>query len=210
MSRLHKTLFGAFAVIAIVAGIVLERVFEQRSLEQDPALLAAGIILLQQGRPMPALQMLDEQGQAVQLDQLKGKWSLLFFGYTFCPDVCPTTLAQLRNIRGKLPSEAAQRLQVYLVSVDPARDTPAQLKQYLGYFDKSFKGLTGPVQVLQQFSEAVSIPYVPADTSKPNYTVQHSGNLAVVAPDGRLRGFIRAPFDSAKLQGALPGLLGRG
>lgn len=210
MSRMHKTLFGAFAVIALIAAIVLPRVLEQRSLEQDPALLAAGIILLQQGRPMPALRMTDEQGQPVQLDQLKGKWSVLFFGYTFCPDICPTTLAQLRNIRGKLPGDTAQRLQVYLVSVDPARDTPGQLKQYLGYFDKTFKGLTGPVEVLERFSEAVSIPYVPADTSKPNYTVQHSGNLAVVAPDGRLRGFIRAPFDSAKLQDALPALLRRG
>ncbi|MFF7707198.1 SCO family protein [Pseudomonas sp. NPDC007930] len=210
MTRLHKTLFGAFAVIAIIAGFVLERVFEQRSLENDPALLGAGIILLQQGRPMPALSMTDEQGQPVQLDQLKNQWSLLFFGYTFCPDICPTTLAQLRNIRAKLPAEAAQRLRVYLVSVDPARDSPARLKEYLGFFDKTFKGLTGPQAVLEQFSTAVSIPYVPADTRKPNYTVQHSGNLAVVAPDGTLRGFIRAPFDSAKLQEALPGLLRRG
>lgn len=202
-------LFGAFAVIVIAAAAFLPRLLEQRQLADDPALLGAGIILLQQGRAMPQLQMLDQNEQPVQLDELKGQWSVLFFGYTFCPDICPTTLAQLRNIHAKLASASAQRLQVYLVSVDPARDTPARLKEYLGYFDKSFKGLSGPPATLAKFSDAVSIPYVPANTSKPNYTVQHSGNLALVGPDGRLRGFIRAPFDSQKLQDALPGLLRR-
>ncbi|UFH49431.1 SCO family protein [Pseudomonas sp. KNUC1026] len=209
MSRTQKMLFGAFAIIAIAAAAFLPRLLEQRQLADDPELLGAGIILLQQGRDMPQLQMLDQNEQPVQLDSLKGQWSLLFFGYTFCPDICPTTLAQLRNIRGKLPTASAQRLQVYLVSVDPARDTPARLKEYLGYFDKSFKGLSGPPETLGRFSDAVSIPYVPADTSKPNYTVQHSGNLALVGPDGRLRGFIRAPFDSQKLLAVLPALLRR-
>lgn len=209
MSRNQKILFGLLAVVTIMIAGVAPSMLEKRELADDPQLLGAGIILLQQGRPMPALEMLDEAGEPVQLDQLKNHWSLLFFGYTFCPDICPTTLAQLRNLRAQLPVAAAQRLQVYLVSVDPARDTPERLKQYLNYFDKSFKGLSGQPQVLAKFSEAVSIPFVPPDTTKPNYTVQHSGNLALVGPDGRLRGFIRAPFDSQKLKAVLPALLRR-
>ncbi|MFO6384146.1 cytochrome c oxidase copper chaperone SenC, partial [Pseudomonas aeruginosa] len=74
---------------------------------------------------------------------LKGRWHLLFFGYTFCPDVCPTTLAQLRELQGKLPQEVRDDLQVVFVSVDPNRDTPQQIKQYLGYFNAGFQGLTG-------------------------------------------------------------------
>ena len=194
-------------MVALIVGLTVNRVLSERHLTNSPELIDAGVILLPQGRAMPELQMKDEDGETISLDSLQGQWSLLFFGYTFCPDICPTTLAQLRQIKNQLPKDAAERLQVYLVSVDPDRDTPAQLKQYLGYFDKSFKGLTGPVETLEKFSTAVSIPFIPADTSQPNYTVQHSGNLAVIGPDGVLRGFIRAPLNTEKLVQQLPKLL---
>ncbi|NES09950.1 SCO family protein, partial [Pseudomonas laurentiana] len=178
--------------------------------QANPAeLIDAGIILLPQSRSVPALEMTDQNGQPVTMDQLKGKWSLLFFGYTFCPDVCPTTLAQLRQVRAELPKEAAEHLQVVLVSVDPNRDTPTQLKQYLGYFDTEFRGLTGSLETTQKLANALSIPFIPADTSKPNYTVDHSGNLALLGPDGKQRGFIRAPFNNQKLIAQLPGLVKR-
>ena len=134
----------------------------------------------------------------------------LFFGYTFCPDICPTTLAQLRQIKSELPKEHVDKLQIVLVSVDPNRDTPQQLKQYLSYFDPEFKGLTATsLDDLQKLANAVSIPFIPADTSKPNYTVDHSGNLALLGPDGTQRGFIRAPLNNQKLLAQLPGLLAR-
>jgi len=154
--------------------------------------------------------MTDQDGQPVAVDGLKDKWSLLFFGYTFCPDICPTTLAQLRQIKSELPPEAVNNLQIVLVSVDPNRDTPKQLKQYLGYFDPQFKGLTpSSIEDLQKLANAVSIPFIPADTSKPNYTVDHSGNLAVIGPDGHQRGFIRAPLNNQKLVAQLPEMLKR-
>ncbi|MCV4932991.1 SCO family protein, partial [Escherichia coli] len=81
-----------------------------------------------------------------------------------------------------------ERMRVVLVSVDPDRDTPQQLKQYLGYFDKQYIGLTSPVADIQKLANAVSIPFIPADTSKPNYFVDHSGNLALIGPDGTQRG----------------------
>ncbi|MDO8697023.1 MAG: SCO family protein, partial [Pseudomonas sp.] len=137
----------------------------------------------------------------------KGKWSFLFFGYTFCPDICPTTLAQLRELKTLLPEEARNQLQIIFVSVDPHRDTPAQIKQYLSYFDPGFQGLTGEEATLQKFANAVSIPFIPADTSKENYTVDHSGNLVILGPDGRQQGFIRAPLNNQKLKDQLPGLL---
>ena len=102
------------------------------------------------------------------------------------------------------------KLQIVLVSVDPHRDTPQQLKQYLGYFDPQFVGLTpASTDELQTIANAVSIPFIPADTSKPNYTVDHSGNLAVIGPDGTQRGFIRAPLNNAKLVAQLPVMLKR-
>ncbi|MGV8161583.1 SCO family protein, partial [Pseudomonas aeruginosa] len=81
---------------------------------------------------------------------LKGRWQLLFFGYTFCPDVCPTTLAQLRELQGKLPQEVRDDLQVVFVSVDPNRATPQQIKQCLGYFNAGFQGPPGTPEHIQK------------------------------------------------------------
>ncbi|MBH3426600.1 SCO family protein [Pseudomonas alkylphenolica] len=209
MTRTQKTVFILVALVAVILGLTVNKVLSGRSQGNPTELIDAGIILLPQSRTVPGLEMTDENGQPVQMDELKGKWSLLFFGYTFCPDICPTTLAQLRQVKSELPKEAVERLQVVLVSVDPNRDTPAQLKQYLGYFDKDFRGLTGSLDNTQKLANAVSIPFIPADTSKPNYTVDHSGNLALLGPDGKQRGFIRAPFNNQKLVAQLPGLVKR-
>ena len=209
MTRTQKTVFILVALVAVILGLTVNKVLNGRSEGNPTELIDAGIILLPQSRTVPSLEMTDEKGQAVAVDELKDKWSLLFFGYTFCPDICPTTLAQLRQVKSELPKEAADRLQVILVSVDPNRDTPAQLQQYLGYFDKDFRGLTGSLENIQKLANAVSIPFIPADTSKPNYTVDHSGNLALIGPDGKQRGFIRAPFNNQKLVAQLPGLVKR-
>ena len=82
------------------------------------------------------------------------------------------------------------------------------MKKYLGYFNAGFMGLSGQPDTIQALSNAVSIPYIPADTSKENYTVDHSGNLAIIGPDGTQRGFIRAPINVDKLAAQLPGLVG--
>jgi len=209
MTRTQKTVFILVALVALIVGLTVNKVLTGRSEGNPTELIDAGIILLPQSRGVPDVQMTDEQGRPVTLDELKGKWALLFFGYTYCPDICPTTLAQLRQVKSELPKEAVERLQVVLVSVDPNRDTPQQLKQYLGYFDKDFRGLTGSLEETQKLANAVSIPFIPADTSKPGYTVDHSGNLAILGPDGRQRGFIRAPFNSQKMVAQLPKLVRR-
>jgi protein SCO1/2 len=210
MTRTQKTVFILVAVIALILGLTVNKVLSGKGQGDPTALIDAGIILLPQSRNLPDVTMTDQDGKPVAIDELKGKWSLLFFGYTFCPDICPTTLAQLRQIKSELPKEAVDKLQIVLVSVDPNRDTPKQLKQYLGYFDPQFIGLTPTsIEELQKVANAVSIPFIPADTSKPNYTVDHSGNLAVIGPDGTQRGFIRAPLNNAKLVAQLPAMLER-
>ncbi|UII71660.1 SCO family protein [Pseudomonas sp. HN11] len=210
MTRTQKTVFILVALVALIMGLTVNKVLSGKGQGDPTALIDAGIILLPQSRQLPPVTMTDQEGQPVVVNELKGKWSLLFFGYTFCPDICPTTLAQLRQIKSELPKDVVDKLQVILVSVDPNRDTPTQLKQYLGYFDPQFKGLTGTnVEDVQKVSNAVSIPFIPADTSKPNYTVDHSGNLALIGPDGTQRGFIRAPLNNQKLVVQLPVLLQR-
>jgi protein SCO1/2 len=209
MTRTQKTVFILVAIVALVLGLTVNRVLSGKGQGDQTALIDAGIILLPQSREVPNLKMTDQDGQPVSLDALKDKWTLLFFGYTFCPDICPTTLAQLRQVKSDLPKEVADQLRIVLVSVDPNRDTPQQLKTYLGYFDKQFVGLSAPVETIQKLANAVSIPFIPADTSKPNYTVDHSGNLALLGPDGTQRGFIRAPLNNQKLIEQLPVLVQR-
>jgi protein SCO1/2 len=209
MTRTQKTVFILVAIVAVVLGLTVNRVLSGKGQGDQTALIDAGVILLPQSREVPDLRMVDQDGQSVSLGSLKDKWTLLFFGYTFCPDICPTTLAQLRQIKSELPKEAVDKLRIVLVSVDPNRDTPQQLKTYLGYFDKQFVGLTAPVDSIQKLANAVSIPFIPADTSKPNYTVDHSGNLALLGPDGTQRGFIRGPLNNQKLVAQLPGLVER-
>ena len=204
MTRKQITVAIIVAIVALVFGLTVNRVLSGKGHGDPAAMIDAGIILLPQSRTLPDLSLTNQLGEQVQVDELKGKWSLLFFGYTFCPDICPTTLAQLRELKSKMPKEAVDKLQIVLVSVDPNRDTPEQLKKYLGYFDPQFQGLTGELASIQKLANAVSIPFIPGDTSKENYTVDHSGNLVVIGPDGTQRGFIRAPLNNAKLAVQIP------
>ena len=207
MTRTQKTVFILVAIVALIMGLTVNKVLSGKGQGDPTAFIDAGIILLPQSRQLPSVSMTNQDGQPVLVNELKGKWSLLFFGYTFCPDICPATLAQLRQLQGMLPAEAKDKLRVVLVTVDPHRDTPEQLKKYLGFFDAGFQGLTGAQADIQKLASAVSIPFIPADTSKENYTVDHSGNLVIIGPDGSQRGFIRAPLNNDKLAAQLPQLL---
>lgn len=209
MTRIHKTVFILVALVALVIGLTAYRVLNTGQQVDTAAQLDAGIVMLPQGRDIPDVTLTNQDGEPVATAELEGQWNLLFFGYTFCPDICPATLAELRHLRGKLPDEVKQRLQPILVSVDPERDTPEQLKQYLDYFGAGFIGLTGPLEDIQTLANAAGVPFIPADTSKENYTVDHGGNLALIGPDGRLRGFIRAPLRTDKLAEQLPVLIGQ-
>ena len=209
MTRTQTTVFVLVTLVALVLGLTVNKVLNSKGQGDPTVLLDAGIVLLPQSRNLPELSLTNQDGQTVAVDQLKDQWSLLFFGYTFCPDICPATLAQLRQLQGQLPPATLSKLRIVMVTVDPHRDTPEQLKKYLDYFDAGFIGLTGEQATIQKLANGISIPFIPADTSKENYTVDHSGNLVLLGPDGKQRGFIRAPINNAKLVAQLPGLLDR-
>jgi len=177
------------------------------ALDRNALLDEANLLLLPRERAIPALQLVDQDGQAFGTRDLGGRWHLLFLGFTACPDVCPTTLSDLRRLLGRLQPEVRERVQVVLVSVDPARDTPERLKQYLAYYRSGFKGLTGELFELTKLSKALGLPFVPANQTDGDYSVSHSGNIALVAPDASLRGHIRAPLKLDGLADALPELV---
>lgn len=177
------------------------------ALDRNALLDDANILLLPRERGLPSLELVNEQGQTVTTDSLKDRWHLLFFGFTACPDVCPTTLSDMRQLLAQLPADVGSQLQLILISADPKRDTPEALRTYLSYYRAGFKGLTGEMEQLQKLSKALGLPFVPAQDTTGNYSVSHSGNLAIIGPDGTLRGHIRAPFKLEGLKQALPQLI---
>lgn len=174
------------------------------ALDRDALLDEANVLLLPRERVIPPLTLIDQDGQPFDTRSLQGRWHILFFGFTACPDICPTTLSDMRRLFGQLPSDTRERLQLVLITADPARDTPQQLKTYLDYYRAGFSGLTGEMEQLQQLSRALGLPFVPANETQGDYSVSHSGNLALVGPDGTLRGHIRAPLMLDGLKRALP------
>lgn len=177
------------------------------ALDRDALLDQANILLLPRERPISQFELIDQDGQPFSTSSLQGRWHILFFGFTACPDICPTTLSDMRRLLSQLPPETREQLQVVLVSADPARDTPEQLKAYLSYYRAGFSGLTGEMEQLLRLSRALGLPFVPARETEGDYSVSHSGNLALVAPDGSLRGHIRAPLKLEGLQRMLPQIL---
>lgn len=174
------------------------------ALDRDALLDEANVLLLPRERVIPPLTLIDQDGQPFDTRSLQGRWHILFFGFTACPDICPTTLSDMRRLFGQLPSDTRERLQLVLITADPARDTPQQLKTYLDYYRGGFNGLTGDMEQLQRLSRALGLPFVPASETQGDYSVSHSGNLALVGPDGTLRGHIRAPLQLEGLRRMLP------
>jgi protein SCO1/2 len=155
------------------------------------------------GRELPDFSLIDQQGRVFGPADLRGHWSLLFFGYTNCPDLCPTTLTTLAAMQKRLREAKASVLpRVIFVSVDAKRDTPAQMAKYVPYFDPAFIGLTAPDQpAIEAVANRLGVGVIIRPASDGNYTVDHTGAIFVVNPDGRLTAILSGPFGVADLQG---------
>ena len=177
--------------------------------DRDTLLDQANILLLPRERAIPEFELIDQDSQPFTSASLQQRWHILFFGFTACPDICPTTLSDMRRVLSQLPAEIREGVQLVLISADPARDTPQQLKTYLNHYRAGFIGVTGDMDQLQKVSKALGLPFVPASETDGDYSVSHSGNLALVAPNGSLRGHIRAPLKLDGLKEMLPQVLER-
>lgn len=122
--------------------------------------------------------------------ELRGSWSVLFFGFTHCPDICPTTLSRLSAAIREAGPRAERDVQVVLVSVDPERDTPERLKAYAGAFGPQFTGVTGTVDEIAAVASAYGIAYMRSETeTAAGYLVDHTATMIVLDPQGRIRLF---------------------
>ncbi|HEV2331638.1 MAG TPA: SCO family protein [Gammaproteobacteria bacterium] len=158
-------------------------------------------LLLHDARPLPDFSLTDTGGTVFTRAQLMGHWSLLYFGYTHCPDACPTTLAALdrmMRLLDKLP--AARRPHVYFISVDPQRDDPKLLKTYAAYFNPGFTGLTASVPNLKALTGPLGADFsYSRPDKKGDYAVVHSTMVVLVDPEAAEMALFTPPLDPKRM-----------
>jgi len=161
-------------------------------------------------RGLPDFSLIDQQGRIFGSANLRGHWSLLFFGYTNCPDFCPTTLTTLAAMQKRLRAANAPVLpQVIFVSVDAGRDTPAQLAKYVPYFDPEFIGLTAADQPsIEAVARQLGVRVIIQPAAGGSYTVDHTGAIFVLTPDARLTAILTGPFSVDALQADFQRIVG--
>ena len=148
--------------------------------------------------------LLDQDGRRVTEKDFRGKYMLVFFGYTYCPDVCPTELQVMTAALDQLGTEA-ERIQPVFVSIDPARDTPEVLKAYVGNFGPRLMGLTGTPQEVAAMAKAYRVYYAKAgnSSSSTDYLMDHSSIIYLMGPDGSFVKHMPYTTDAAKLAAEL-------
>jgi protein SCO1/2 len=194
MSKLQA---GLIAFVALVIGVLVAINIAPPS----GANKTQHVSIYPQVRALPDFQLVDHNKQSFTPENLIGHWSLVFVGYTYCPDICPTTLAELKGIYPelqKIPSNFP--IQVVLLSVDPKRDTPERLNEYINFFHPDFIAVSGEHAQLFPLVRAMGMMYSMSEsTDNPNYLVDHSSSVVVVNPKAQVVGRFKPDFVVGKL-----------
>jgi len=196
--RITRTILLILLFILLVMGLFLNKFLAPRALSPQE-LAVNGAIVFDKPRIIPPFELVDHQGQSFSLEQLQGKWTVVFFGFTSCPDICPTTLAILSQWYKKLDEDIRDRTQVVMLTVDPARDTPEKLAVYMGHFDKEFVGVTGDFLAIKTLTDQLNVAFNRVVTGD-DYTVDHSGHLVLINPYGHYHGIFKPPFQLGQLK----------
>jgi len=198
MSFKFSVMIASVVLAAILAGVWLADVYREH--DARAMLLPDQVItLFPDPRPLTAFTLTDHKDRVFDLASLQGKWSFLFFGYTHCPDVCPTTLAVLARAHDNIARNTlgAERIQFIFVSVDPNRDTAGELRQYVEYFDTSFLGVTGDNAQIANLAGQLGAAYRVAITpGTENYPVYHTTAVFLVDPLARYHAVFKPPYDA--------------
>lgn len=194
-------------IAALAAGLGLWAAQRQFATPGGPNLDVAR--LLPEPRAIGGFSLRQSDGTALTPDELLGRWTVVFIGFTHCPDVCPTTLAELAQAERRwdqaLPE--ARRPRVLFVSIDPERDSPERTGEYARFFTSTALAATGPVPELEAFARSLLMVFAksPLPGDDPDaYTMDHSSQLALIDPSGRFAGFIRSRMAADGQPGGLP------
>jgi protein SCO1/2 len=175
---------GALLRILIVALVLLVAAMFLVPRGRDAVPATAAATVLPESLPLPEVALVDDMGEAFTTADLRGDYRLLFFGFTHCPDICPLTLQVLASVRADLEARAPGLApQIVFVSVDPERDTPERIREYLASFDPALIGITGPDEALQPLVETLGVTVHKTEVDGEHYNVVHNGAIYVIGPD---------------------------
>ena len=188
-------------LVALAAGGLAIAVFLPPSTYSDEELAAFGYSAYPAPREVEAFQLVDAAGGSFGPERLRGRWSLMFFGFANCPDICPIAMSVLGDAAKMLTERGDTPFQGILVTVDPERDTPAAMASYVHAFSEEFVGVTGTVADIKAFAKSFHAGFskAPVADSALGYLVDHTSRIAVVDPEGRHVGNIRSPFDATRI-----------
>ena len=201
--KMKNTLLTKLIFIVLLVLIVMTIVFKkQTSMTLKEAASKNTYIEFPDRKQLPLVMLDQANTDGFSSSKIKGKWHILYFGYTFCPDICPVELTVLHKMREILRKEITEPNlpQIIFISIDPERDTPDQVKKYVSAFDKNFIGLTGENKTLQTLASPFGIAWtkdaIPttSDSNKDTfYTMSHSTTLLLINPDSKVTGMFPAP-----------------
>ncbi len=206
---IQKTVIIIVVVVFVILGLFINRILTPRELSPKE-MVSNGAIMFSTPREISDFELTDKNDQPFTKENLKGHWTLIFFGFTHCPDICPATLALFGDIKEELRETPYYNDTRFLfVTLDPARDTVEKINEYLKYFDGSLRGapddwlngVTGEFLTLRKFATQVNVPFqkVVLNHDIGDYTIDHSGNLIVINPYGHFHGIYRPPLDVKRI-----------
>jgi protein SCO1/2 len=194
----QRVVVGVVAVIALILGVIGALYIAPPDLDKTEVRYFQAY---PEARNIAPFVLTNHHGETFSETSLKDQWSLIFLGYTFCPDICPTTMEELNRIYPQLQQLPTENpIKVVFVSVDPKRDTVPRLADYVGYFNQSFIGLTGEHKDLFPFARNLGMMYAIAEsTDKPDYLVDHSASIVLVNPKAQAVGRFKPKREPGKL-----------
>lgn len=179
-------------------GLVIVLTLFLSACSDDNAPPDVNALVYENAKPLADFSLDDQHGELVTKQQFLGQWNLVFLGYTSCPDICPLTLAKLNAVYKNLRSDYP--VQIWFVSVDPKRDTPAKRKDYIDYFNPDFLAVSGEHKHLFPMVRGLGLIYAISDSNESEYAVDHSASVAMVDGNGAVRAIFKPEFK----QGSVP------
>ena len=201
----HRSFVWLILIAAAAAGIGLWVGGRQFTGAQLPPLASA--VMYPQPRSLPPFELSRADGKPLTNADWRGHWSVVYFGYASCPDVCPTTLAAFKQAWQALSARGLRdRVRFEFVSIDPARDTPELLGKYVSFFSPDFIAATGSDEQLAALTRSLGLLYTRTTRADGTIEVDHSGSAVIIDPQARLAGILRPPFAPAVIADDLAAL----
>ncbi len=207
--NIRHTILICILIMSVALGLFVNKVLTPKNLSIEE-FKDLGVYLREPARNIRDFELINTENKPFSQEDFIGNWNLIFFGFSFCPDICPITMSLLAKVQSSLETDEKNKVDFFMVTVDPARDSPAALRKYLDNFSKTFIGLTGTLDQIYNFSTQVNAPFSPVlNQEGSHYTVDHSGNIILINPEGKLAGIFKMPHDQKNITVAISDLINR-